>query len=1214
MARFFSRAALLTARPYLIVLALNALIVSRWFRTGTFIAAGDMGAFIRRGWAPEANWAWNHQTTGAGSAGYVMARGFEFILIWLCRAAGLTEYSAQWLYYICIYGLVGFGVAYLAGAFVRNQAAIVTAGCFGLLNGFFLTRLPNPLNIISVGSVALITGIAMRVASGRRVPTPIAGFALMPTSFLSFNPPMLVVAYAWAVGGTPILAWLVLGRAPAVRLLKWFVAASPWAIVLNAYWLVPLAQSYTGGGGATANATFTDPTNWSWSQVNNLPPNILTMVANWAWFRPQYLPFAVDLDRPWWVWIRYLLPAVVFLAPLLAPRRLRRVAFGLIFLILVFVFLAKGLRPPLSQLNLFLYLHAPGFWLFREPMSKLGQLLVSFFGVMLAISVEGMLLRLRTWPRTRVPGWAQRFAYGGSALPLLLVLAYPYPLYTGGVMPDERPTQPSTHVRVPPEWWNLAAHIDADPRPGKVLVLPLDDYYQMPTTWGFFGVDSIANLLIQHPVIQPKPDGYFGDGAGFSADVHAVETALLAGDLTPVPKLLDAIGASRVIVRHDLLRGLPNRYFADDRILGDAMARVPGAALAVDGTLQLWDFTGGTSPTLRTYDRLLDAPARAAAGAAVLGTVDTRTAIAARPDTSVAALSPQVDDTAVVTPDVVHWPVPAVDKGSPSTTVDLTAGSYTLAQRARAGAVLQPRLDTATGRLVLRDPTVVKVDGEPVSTRPDLVVPMPKGREILAIGSGNRTVSLDDPAAHPTIQVGAATKLTLYARATTPADVTGYAPVFDCNNYEPRPWGMLGLRQTITGSTVRLSAADHAACTKVVVRQATAGKVYRIRLQYRHVTGARPQICLWQTNSAGCELAARPLLDDDWNTYQGFVTMDELSTELQIILHADVGERLKPKTVTEYRNLQVDALEPVVTRTIWPPAVPDVTVNLTGGRHQLRVDGGLAGSVLSPFEGLEDCFRYDDETADEAGLAADQQIGPDGETTYTLKAVRHLACIGAEANDMGASSLYELSMEARSVAVRNPKFCLFLKGPDLCRTLPSVAVYNGWTSYQTLIPPDPNTIETRLYLYGLRDLAGKQQSTVEYRGVRLRPVASPSAVVLVRDTPAAPTATVDWERHNPTQYSATVTSSGPTTLGMAENVAPGWLMTGIPGAEKVTIQGYMNAWKLPAGGTATIRYAPARVARYAYYLLPVSVLGSLAYMYVFRQPGRHRRRFLRRRS
>jgi arabinofuranan 3-O-arabinosyltransferase len=66
--RVFSRAGWLAARPYLIVFALSSLIVSRWFRTGTFIAAGDMGAFIRRGWAPEVTWSWNHQITGAGSA------------------------------------------------------------------------------------------------------------------------------------------------------------------------------------------------------------------------------------------------------------------------------------------------------------------------------------------------------------------------------------------------------------------------------------------------------------------------------------------------------------------------------------------------------------------------------------------------------------------------------------------------------------------------------------------------------------------------------------------------------------------------------------------------------------------------------------------------------------------------------------------------------------------------------------------------------------------------------------------------------------------------------------------------------------------------------------------------------------------------------------------------------------------------------------------
>ncbi|AEV85688.1 hypothetical protein ACWT_4666 [Actinoplanes sp. SE50] len=1207
-----NRAALLAARPYLIVLAIDVLIVSRWFRTGTFIAGGDMGAFIRRGWAPEMTWSWNHQLTGAGSAGYTMARAFEFLLIWLCRQVGLTEYSAQWLFYTCIYGLVGFGVAYLAGAFVRSGPGIVVAGSFGMLNGFFLTRLPNPLNVISVGSVAFVTGVAMRVAQGRRVPAPIAGFALMPTSFLSFNPPMLVVAYAWAVAGTPALAALLLGRRAAGRLIKWFVAAVPWVIGLNAWWLVPLAQSFVGGGGATANATFTDPTNWSWSQVNNLPPNILTMVANWAWFLPQYLPFAADLDRPWWIWIRYLLPALVFAAPLLAPRRLRRVALGLLAVILVFVFLAKGLRPPLARVNLLLYLHAPGFWLFREPMSKLGQLLVSFFGVMLAIGVAGMPAVVRRVVPRRRP-----YAYAAAAIPLLLVLAYPFPIYTGGVMPDERPSQPSMHVRVAQQWWDTAARIDADPRPGKVLVLPLDDYYQMPTTWGFFGADSIANLLIKHPVVQPKPEGYFGDVPGFAAHLRLVEAALLAGDLTAVPKLLDAIGASRVIVRHDLVRGLPNRYFADDRLLAAAMTRVPGATLESGGLLDVFRLGDGADPTVRTYDRVLDAPARPEAGAAVLGTVDTRTAIAARRDTSVAAASPQVDDHPAVTPDVVYWPVPAVDEGSPVTTVDVPAGRYTVAQRARAAPALVPRVDG--GDLVLADPTVVKVDGRPVSRRPELRVPLPAGRRVLAIRAGTRrTVSVDVAKPAP-VPVGAATSLTLLAAAAKPAKVSGFSPVFDCNSYEPRPWRELGLSAKVSdtkqGRTVTLAAADHAACTRLIVSGASPGEIYRVRLEYHRVSGARPQICLWQSGAAGCELSARPSLSDDWIPYEGVVTMDA-GGELQIILHADAIRRLGPRTVTEYRGVQVQALEQVGSREVWPPSVPETAVELTAGRHELRVDGGQAGSVLSPFEPLEDCYRYDDQTAEQAGLAAEAQTGVDGETTYTLKAVSHLACIGATAGVLGASALYELSLQARSVAVRNPKFCLFLRGPDLCRKLPSVAVYQGWTRYETFIPPDPDTVETRLYLYGLRDLAGKQQSQVEYKGVRLRPVASASAVVLVRQTAATPASSADWTRHDPAHFAGTLTASGPTMLALAESAAPGWRLTGIPGATKVTLQGWMSGWRLPGGGGFALSYGPARIARYAFYLLPVTVVVAGAYMYGVRLPAgrpgdwtaRHRRR------
>ncbi|MCB0486658.1 MAG: hypothetical protein KDC47_10720, partial [Flavobacteriaceae bacterium] len=244
-------------RAYLVTFVISSLVVSTWFRAGTFISTGDMGPFIRQGWSEEMSWSWNHQITGAGSAAHTVGRALEFFLIDIADFVGGDEYLAQWMFYTLIYGFVAVGVAYAAGAIVKHPVAIVAAGTFSVLNGFFLTRLPNPLNIISVGTVALFIGLALRIAKGRRISPVVGGIAFLPTSFLAFNPPMMVVAAMWAVAGTTVLSLLIMGWGGLWRLIKYFVKTAPWVILLNAWWLVPFAQAYTGGGGAEANATFT---------------------------------------------------------------------------------------------------------------------------------------------------------------------------------------------------------------------------------------------------------------------------------------------------------------------------------------------------------------------------------------------------------------------------------------------------------------------------------------------------------------------------------------------------------------------------------------------------------------------------------------------------------------------------------------------------------------------------------------------------------------------------------------------------------------------------------------------------------------------------------------------------------------------------------------------------------------------------------------------
>ena len=1218
------RAWLRRHRPYLLVLVGSTFIVSTWFRTGTFIASGDMGPFIRTGWAPEATWSWNHSVTGAGSAAYDIARGAEFLVIDFWKALGLGEYTAQWSWYTLIYGLVAFGTAYVAGAFVRSELAIVCAGLFGVLNGFFLTRLPNPLNIISVGCIALITGIAVRVAQGKRIPPAVAGFALMPTAFLGFNPPMLVVAYVWTLAGTPLLVLLAMGRRETGRLLLWFLKAVPWAILLNLWWLVPLAQGFTGGGGAVANADFTDPTNWVWAQINNTVPNILTLVANWAWYRPQYLPFASSLDAPYWIWIRYLIPVVVLLAPVAALRRTRRVALALLAMSAVFVFLAKGLMAPLSNVNLWLYLHVPGFWLFREPMSKLGQLLVIFFAVLIAIFVEGLHARVRVRRDA-----LSKVMLGFGLAAVVLVLAYPYPLYTGSVIPDQRPAQPSAHVRVPDFWYRMADTVDADTRPGKVLVLPLDDYYQMPTTWGFFGVDSIANLLITHGVIAPKPDGYFSDVPGMTADTRAIEAALVSGDLVAAPRLMRAIGVSKVIVRHDLVRGLPGRTFADDAVLTAALAHTAGLTRTVTGALDLWQLDDGSSPSVRTYGGLVESSSNPQGGAAVIGSMSGERAIraAVAPTTKVTGVT--VDHAAAMGQDVVSWPVPAIASGAATTSVTVTGGTYDLGQRSRSAPSLVPSVDSASRSLVLRDPTRIVVDGVTRSTRPDLRLPLPS-TGVVAVTAGSRTVSLDGwgrdrlPGASgasvtaAAVPIGSATPLVAWGRSSTQARVSPLSDVYDCDNYEPRPASELGLRRDLVatpgGTVVRVSAQDHAACTRAVVADATPGRTYRVRVEYRTVEGKRPQICVWQVGTDGCELAARPVLSGQWTTYETFVTMESVSTGLQVILQANVGQRLIGPTVVEYRGLRIEALDALVRTTVFPPEATTSAVQLAPGTHTISVEGGLSGSVLAPFEGLQDCFRYDDQTPAQAGLYADP-LTRETQPAFRMGAMNHTACVGATAPDMGATSLYELSFDAKKVALRDPKVCLYRRGPDSCLSLPPTVWNDQWQSYSTLVTPDPSSVETRLYLYGLRDLAGKQPSEVDYRGVALRPVASTSTVVLVRRTPVAIAPAPTWSRVDPTRYKSS-TSGAATILSLQETSAPGWQIQGLPTgvtAPHVTVEGWANGWQLPAGTLdVSLVYAPAKISRYALLMLPVAVL--LAVLSILGGRWWRRRRARRRES
>ena len=96
----------------------------------------------------------------------------------------------------------------------------------------------------------------------------------------------------------------------------------------------------TGAGSKTKHET-----------AKNSVANVLALSANWAWYKPQYLPFTPALDEGWWIWIRYLLPVLMFVTPVVARPSRRRPAVVLLGLVLVFTILGKGHETYTERLH-----------------------------------------------------------------------------------------------------------------------------------------------------------------------------------------------------------------------------------------------------------------------------------------------------------------------------------------------------------------------------------------------------------------------------------------------------------------------------------------------------------------------------------------------------------------------------------------------------------------------------------------------------------------------------------------------------------------------------------------------------------------------------------------------------------------------------------------------------------------------------------------------
>ena len=1139
--------------PYLIPSIVVVLVTLSWFQPGAQIGNGDVSPLIRRSIDSEIGSLWNHQVTGAGGTSLAIASSIDalFVRVFGSPAAGQRALFATAMV------LTVVGAVHAIRRVVHSPFVAGVTGVLAVFNPFLLLYLPNLIFPIAIGALGLLVGeLGRHAKEGGSSPIKLA-FLSLPMMYLSTNPPLVVM-----ITGSIIVALLaitlVYGRQAGSAALRLCLGATPIALVLHAWWIVPFIQVYVGGAVGTEFAAVTNTDNWSWVFAKNSLDRVVTLTAHWGWDERSFFPWVPAVENGLWLALRWALPLGA-LGGLAATFRTtwhhRRGAVVLGAIAGVLIVFSQGIHEPFGPVSEVLFDSVPGWWLFREPVNKFGPALVLIYLLLFSLFLEFLLHSMwRLQSVAAIGGMSTALGVAGTAF------LFPIPLITGQVIPDQRPGLPSAHVMVPAEWDTIGDAVHDSPVAGKVLVLPVNQYYQVTTSWGYHGVD-LAPQFFDRPVIQMLPGGYFGELAGYEALFQTVENSLEQGDLAAASAAAESLGVSHIVIRRDVESGPLNLRYADAEVMAKNAAALPGARVVHDGEVAVVFELGEAGGLVRLE----------------------QTVIASNQD-----LAQAVSDSGLPVVPYGEGPAAGVTWSAENQEDELSLLAtgqqdfqVQMSSRSRFPVELV-QIWTSTGAELRLDPTLqVFADGTSVEFG---------SVAVLKVGSdGYETLTVDGQTVSPNRPFLVSHGSLIEARRTVAlGPLSSPRAAGDCNNIDARPLAEVGISSTVEDINLIVAAREHTAC--VVSDVPVLPEPAQIRVPFEVRQGDTASACLWLAAEQRCVDTARAI------DIEGELVLTQPADVegLELFLYADASQG--PASVA-YGMASRRSIHTIASATVSMSS--GSVIELDAGEHVFSSKRTHSRSVLASFGELGDCDNSDGRSVEEVRLRSSNDAG-----VIRLGAVAHTACLIAAVDNPAAGSeggSLTISFDHRTLSGRPARYCLWVEGPSYCAQSGSLMSTSEWAAERVTVTVPDDAVSLDLYLYADGPDTGSSRTEVEFRDVDIAR-AHPERMVVTPLTGGASSgslesASVQSIQTGPGNWQVSVDGlDQPSLLVLTESFAPGWELTGLPDgwtAEPIMVDGWSQGWWLSGIGEAelSVNYAPGRYARYANLMSAIGALG-----------------------
>lgn len=903
----------------------SALVGQTWFHFGSVIGGGDIPPPVGTAWLPRvfASWSWTGVDLGAP---VTIGQQLPWAaLLGGLHAVGGSPELAQRIWYSSLFAAAAIAAMALLRQLGLPPFASLFGACAYVLNGYVLsTANINPVYLAAMVSLAAVPAVLLAAANRRlrvRDAAILLGLSGPLLGYVFQNPPLTGMTLVMALL-TPLLArWTLGGEASrrSARALGWGL---PLLALTSTYWIIPAIVQFSW----VASNQLATVSSWAWTEARATLFNAFWLNTSWTWNFEQYVPFARNYASLPLSALRFGFPLLAFSAFALASpsgriggHRVDRLRLGVAAgsLAIILLFLSTGTNPPGNALFDLLY-GLPFGWLLREP----GRFLMAValgYAIMSGLAIEALgrapiadklaTGRYAVWPRR-----------GLGFLALLVLLIIPaYPLVTGAVVPDQRPILPSEHVRVPTYWLGMANFLNESAAPGAILVLPPDDFYQMPYSWGYYGVDGFIPQLISRPVLVPNGQGYAPASQPLLNAVNSTATSIIQHDWPNAESILQVLHTPLVLVRGDIQAPYPNRHIVSPQALSAALLTSPAFELVDrEGPLSLF--------------RLKSAVASEIQEASAIATVnvtapDLRLLSVLPPGAALVTGSPIEGIPSVLqAPPVETWRV--VDGGLAATLQEPVGWDYKLVT---LGNNVGPNGPSGTEGNSTK--TFVRAEtAQSVSGRQSMQVTLPARQTVT---NGGFVDGLWRSVSDCNAVMGAAAIPHLYA-AVLPSGGPGFS------------------------AALRLSTDVDTACEFQWLDWHGGPAV--ISLMARHVRGLAPRICLWEEGPQRCVELPDMKISNGWTEYRAALTPDPGTTGLALHLYADAPGDGK-FTTNDYANVKVLELPalPHVALVGSPRSAANANEHLlilhnsfsnlwngpAGARHVL-VDGLLNGWLYDP--------------------------------------------------------------------------------------------------------------------------------------------------------------------------------------------------------------------------------------------------------------------------